>query len=422
MSKKKISVLKTIFVIFILIILFTITGCEILPPPASAIKPPQYSKFSLDGIDDPKAIARRFLLPGTQFAYPINPRGKDAVHVIDLEGDGRSELLVLYRGVDSKNGSEQHGVFILKEGKDGRWGRYWESPQVTNIIAMDWADVIDITGDGRKELLLGWSLGFEVGSHLEIYSLKAKPEPRRISRIKYDELEIRDLPGAENERIPEFIVRIRDREREGEARQELRYILRWSESSRGLVPAEDVYPMYYKGIVEELELKVSGYEREYYDWYILADAQLKAGLPGDAINSSKKALELIDKYVERIGTEKNIEMYRTKVIIILGEAYIKAGKYLEGKAILDNIYIGYRSSDSKTRKYSSEDFSRVCLYLGRAFIGIGEYENAKNRLGEALKIIEALYPKDIKRELYILNSYAALKELEYIEPFLEEDE
>jgi len=36
------------------------TGCDILPPPASAIKPPQYINASSGEVEDPKAIARRF--------------------------------------------------------------------------------------------------------------------------------------------------------------------------------------------------------------------------------------------------------------------------------------------------------------------------------------------------------------------------
>jgi len=43
------------------------TGCDILPPPASAIKPPQYINASSGEVEDPKAIARRFLTPGRIF-------------------------------------------------------------------------------------------------------------------------------------------------------------------------------------------------------------------------------------------------------------------------------------------------------------------------------------------------------------------
>jgi len=67
------------------------TGCDILPPPASAIKPPQYINASSGEVEDPKAIARRFLTPGTYFSYPTHPRNADAVWEVTLtETVGRS--------------------------------------------------------------------------------------------------------------------------------------------------------------------------------------------------------------------------------------------------------------------------------------------------------------------------------------------
>jgi len=54
--------------------------------------------------------------------------------------------LTLYRGRDLKNnGVEVFGVFILKQDENHEWQIFWEQQYTANIVALDWADVRDIT-------------------------------------------------------------------------------------------------------------------------------------------------------------------------------------------------------------------------------------------------------------------------------------
>lgn len=118
MIKRNRMILKYILTAVVVTLLLTITGCNVLPPPAGAIKPPQYSNDVNHSGEDAKAIARRFLIPGTQFAYPIHPKNEDAVKEIDIEGDGQREIIALYRGREiNNNNNEVFGVFILKQEK-----------------------------------------------------------------------------------------------------------------------------------------------------------------------------------------------------------------------------------------------------------------------------------------------------------------
>lgn len=415
------TISKMILLTFVVTIIMTITGCKILPPPSSAIKPPKYTKNLSDDIEDSKAIARRFLIPGTQFAYPIHPQNTDAVRKIDIEGDGLRELLVLYRGRDLKNnGTEVFGVFILKQKKNEQWHIFWQHQYTVNIVALDWAEVRDITGDSYPELLLGWSIGYRLGSNLDIFSLKHKPEPQLISSIKYGEIvSIEDKKVTNNETRSVFKLYLFDEERykpeNEEENDELLHVLRWNESEwikPGLVPAEEVYPAYYKDIIKSLQRSLEGYWNNYYEWYFLADAQLKSGKYNDAITSIDKALEVIQDHINRHGPIEDAILYQKKSRILKAEAYIKSGLYHEAIVDLDSI----------RKKYDNtyEDLRKIYLNYGRAYIGLGQYGTAKDTLEKSCKIAELVYPKE--SALYIINTYMAKKELDYIKPLTSKKE
>lgn len=421
MNAIKNTISKMILLTFVVTIIMTITGCKILPPPSSAIKPPKYTKNLSDDIEDSKAIARRFLIPGTQFAYPIHPQNTDAVRKIDIEGDGLRELLVLYRGRDLKNnGTEVFGVFILKQKKNEQWHIFWQHQYTVNIVALDWAEVRDITGDSYPELLLGWSIGYRLGSNLDIFSLKHKPEPQLISSIKYGEIvSIEDKKVTNNETRSVFKLYLFDEERykpeNEEENDELLHVLRWNESEwikPGLVPAEEVYPAYYKDIIKSLQRSLEGYWNNYYEWYFLADAQLKSGKYNDAITSIDKALEVIQDHINRHGPIEDAILYQKKSRILKAEAYIKSGLYHEAIVDLDSI----------RKKYDNtyEDLRKIYLNYGRAYIGLGQYGTAKDTLEKSCKIAELVYPKE--SALYIINTYMAKKELDYIKPLTSKKE
>lgn len=395
------------------------TGCDILPPPASAIKPPQYINASSGEVEDPKAIARRFLTPGTYFSYPTHPRNADAVWEVDIDGDGRAELLTLYRGRDLKNnGVEVFGVFILKQDENHEWQIFGEQQYTANIVALDWADVRDITGDNYPELLIGWNIGYRIGSNLDIYSLKEEDKPRLISSIKYSEIVgIEDRRGINNEIKPVLMMYLFDEEMyesENEGRKdEYFHILQWDYKEwmgGGLVEADDFYASYYVNVIEDLKESLERYSNNYYQWYILALAQLRSGKPMDALESVGKVLEITQRYINRHGerTVKEVFKYQKKARILKAAAYIKMGKYHES-IIESNYVLGNYDIDDK-------ELAQIYLNLGYAYAGLKQYEMAGTYFNKSCETAETVYKEGTA--LYLLNSYKAKKQLEYIKPFL----
>jgi len=63
------------------------------------------------------------------------------------------------------------------------------------------------------ELLIGWNIGYRIGSNLDIYSLKEEDKPRLISSIKYSEIVgIEDRRGINNEIKPVLMMYLFDEE------------------------------------------------------------------------------------------------------------------------------------------------------------------------------------------------------------------
>ncbi len=414
-------IFKYILVAVLTILLFAISGCDVLPPPAGAIKPPQYSNDANSSGEDAKAIARRFLIPGTQFAYPIHPRNKDAVTEIDIDGDGQKEIVALYRGREiNNNNNEVFGVFILKQDENHEWKIFWQYQYDASIIALDWGEVRDISGDGYPELLLGWSIGYRLGNNLDIFSLANKPEPELVSSIKYSKImDIEDRRGHNNEVRPVFVMYLFDPDMfdssdEGR-RAELLKILRWGQTDsteQGLVPAKDVYSIYYEDTIEEMQKSLANYWNDLRKWYVLADAQVKSGKSNDALTSIENALKVVQNFINRRIYDKNavddLLVYKRKFDILKAEAYIELGMYSEAISELNKISDSYQEDD--------EELVKVYLDLGRAYIGINQFGNASIYLNKSCEMAELLYEKG--SALYIMNSYPAKVELQYIKPFI----
>ncbi|HHV28472.1 MAG TPA: hypothetical protein GXX73_02495 [Clostridium sp.] len=412
-------ILAGTMILFAFTIIISATSCDILPPPASAIKPPQYINVSAGGVEDPKAIARRFLAPGTQFSYPVHPKNADAVREIDIDGDGQAELVALYRGRDLKNnGVEVFGVFILKQDKNNEWQIFWEQQYTANIVTLDLADIRDITGDNYPELLIGWNIGYRLGSNLDIYSLKEELQPKLISSIKYSEIVgIEDRKGVNSEIKPVLIMYLFDEEMyESEndgRRDEYLCMLQWNHMEwmeSGLIEADDFYAYYYVDIIEDLKKSLEGYRNNYYQWYILAKAQVRSGKPLEALESIDNALEITQRYIDRHGasTIKEVFKYQKRAKILKAEAYIKTGKYHE--SIIESNYA------LENYDVENEDLVNIYLNLGNAYIGLKQYGTANMYLNKSCEMAETAYKEGTA--LYLLNSYKAKKELEYIKPFL----
>ena len=385
--------LKWVRIIICIFIISMITGCNSLPPTRSLIKPPNYSQSSKGNNEDIKLIAKNFLPEDTKFLYPIHPSGSDAVQLADIEGDGQYEILITYKGYELSSAS---GAIVLKK-ENNEWREIWHERNSVNVLSLDWAKFIDINDDKVAELLLGWNLGFEVGCVLNIISFK-DGMPKKVSSMQYDEMDIVNLQGTDNENKPEIVLTRKDADQKDIFVPPL--LLRWVDD--GLVPADDVYYLYYREIINNLKESMGIYERDFISWYNLAEMLIRSKRPLEAIDAVNKALQVIPgPYVEK---------YRVKLDIYKAEALIYQWKYFEAKYILDSILIMDLNGEVDC---TEEELAAIYLNLGRVFIGFKEYENARKMFNKSYEELKKKYKEGT--ELFILNSYALKKEMAELE-------
>lgn len=382
---------RGLFIVFNILIIFVITGCDLLPESSSLIRVPQYSQVVSDNEEDIKLVAKRFLPEGANFLYPMSPKGTDAVQLADIDDDGLKEMLVTFQGTSEESSL---GAIVLKR-NNGEWKEIWMGEEQVNVVSLEFAQFVDITDDKICELLLGWSLGYGIGSNLEIISFK--DTPKQVSSIRYNKIEVFDISPNENGRTPEIILtRKEDSQREEDIPP---LVLRWVED--GLVPAEDAYNEYYKDRIKTLKESSSPYDRNFLKWYYLSLMQVRSKRSDEAIDSVGRALNTISA---------DYEKFRIKLEIYKAEALIQKEQYLEASVLLKSII---DRNESGQIKCTQDELAAVKLNFGRACVGLGDYGTAEHNYIESYNIIKDVYGEGTA--LFILNSYTVKRELEGLE-------
>jgi len=68
----------------------------------------------------------------------------------------------------------------------------------------------------------------------------------------------------------------------------------------GLVEADDFYASYYVNVIEDLKESLERYSNNYYQWYILALAQLRSGSHG-CTRICRQSFGITQRYINRHG-------------------------------------------------------------------------------------------------------------------------
>lgn len=208
----------------------------------------------------------------------INTPGSVIAQTVDLDNDGERELIVVYR---------QQGtpcLLVLKKYNDG----WYELGRVRGTgYGVNYLTFTDVTGDGKKEILIGWQVG-AAWSELDIYSIKDGKLEKIASEV-YSKIEI-ILPESGSPYRSVYIALWRHVT--GEAYAIEVYGWKWNT----LVPARNVYPFYFKKVVLYYIKKVMEMPGAAFYWYYLADAQIKAELPGAALYSIDRGMSLHLEY------------------------------------------------------------------------------------------------------------------------------
>lgn len=383
-----------------------VSGCSMLPSPESTIMAPQLAGAQTLDSDPLKTVVQKFLPSGAKLETPKNPGGTKSIQQRDLDGDGKAELLATYR-VGQNPG--ELGAVLLQE-QQNKWQKVWELNYAL-AYALDHASFADITGDGRPELLLGWTVDARslsgVGKHngVDIFAWQDHDTTSkgaaldkfeqwqgiltRITGIGYEKMEVLDPPNQEDTGKQAALALWHHLDSRGEkiynsdSGEEHYYpgcvVLRWEKfgSDTGWAPAEDLYPHYYKKVVAFYRENVKEIPEDQFYWYNLARIQVKANLAEDALKSITEGEAI------KSDAPKNSHW-----LIVKGEALNKLGKYEEARSTLTNA--------AEVLEQGNGNLSMAYFNLGQSYAGLKETDKAKAAYEKSLEIIK----QDEKRYNY----------------------
>lgn len=128
----------------------------------------------------------QLLSEGYEYMAPTSGRNIQSLQMVDIDGDGRDEALAFFR---LSNGEKPLKIYVFHS----REGSY----ELTSIIessgtAIDSIYYEDLTGDGRKELIVGWKISADVQT-VTVYDMR--PGPVQLKQSNYTRLSFQELNG-----------------------------------------------------------------------------------------------------------------------------------------------------------------------------------------------------------------------------------
>lgn len=128
----------------------------------------------------------QLLSEGYEYMAPTSGRNIQSLQMVDIDGDGRDEALAFFR---LSNGEKPLKIYVFHSRED--------SYELTSIIessgtAIDSIYYEDLTGDGRKELIVGWKISADVQT-VTVYDMR--PGPVQLMQSNYTRLSFQELNG-----------------------------------------------------------------------------------------------------------------------------------------------------------------------------------------------------------------------------------
>jgi tetratricopeptide (TPR) repeat protein len=310
---------------------------------------------------DYQKIVESFLPAGATLTQPrqdfthLNQPG--LVQAADLNGDGENELIAGYQLDHSA------GVLVLAQGMADSlqhygWQKIWEEKGQGHDLALLYP--ADVTGDGVPELLVGWTIGASAGNGLSIVGFRERPSV--LAQTGYHRLDVADFPGEYGpDGRNELAIWTKDT---GTAFA----VDVWRYHEGKLVPAPDTYAAYFPAVVKYYEEQLKVQPEAPILWYYLADAQVRAGRPEEALKSIAKAAAYPDSSVSPASLE-----------LVRGDALYALGRYTEAER-------AYRSAAGTTKTAGKRILARAYYGLGRTKEAQGNLEAARTSYREALRL------------------------------------
>ncbi|MCT4606202.1 MAG: VCBS repeat-containing protein [Marinisporobacter sp.] len=216
-------------------------------------------------------FVRKALPHDARMIRPENPKTAKAIQMEDLDGDGKYEIIVTY-----ELQGEMYAM-VLKE-DDGKWYKLTIKGAGYGINYMDFAD---ITGSGKKDLLVGWQIG-NIWGDMDLYTWEKNTMKKIANGLSYSKADT--FQSAEDKSIElglwsHITGDVYDIQ-----------LVHWD--GRKLTHVKDSRKYYIERVIPYYKEKVKEIPESPYGWYYLADAQINGGIPKEALKSIVKGMAL----------------------------------------------------------------------------------------------------------------------------------
>jgi len=241
--------------------------------------------------EDYNAVIKEFLPAGARLLKPQYPANSQEFIFADLDGDSQDELITSYKH------DNRIKTLVLKK-QDEQWHKAAEANH-TYSDGIRYTGAADITGEGKKQLLLGFP-SEEKKSTLHGYSLENNSLSKLFSQ-SYHKLEVLEQPKT-GEASPKARLAVWNKPGTDPYNIEL---LGWN--GLQLEPVESPAPYYLRKVVPLYAQKVKRAPYSPSNWYDLAQVLEKAEAYRDTLTAVEVGTELDrnSEFAEKFTRLKN---------------------------------------------------------------------------------------------------------------------
>lgn len=165
-----------------LLLLLVLSGCNFISDPKSMMETPQLSSDKASLISIIKGE-----LKGGEIISPRDIRNNSSIRTLDLNNDGVMEAVVFYE--TPEEAVRIHGMILQQQGDS--WvlrARFDGEGQVLETF-----DLLDVTGDGKLDIIAGFSSGSEeLQKGLTVYTYDGE-EVEKVLALPYSYFMVDDL-------------------------------------------------------------------------------------------------------------------------------------------------------------------------------------------------------------------------------------
>lgn len=196
---------RIITVALVMCLLTALCGCDVFSTPDELLKPPRPG----GELSDIRQALDSLVSESYTLKYPTAGEYRSAIVRYDILGDGRQEAVAFY-STEKDNISSMHITVLTESGKN------FQAVKDASVLAagIERVEFQDLDGDGKSEIIVGWSIYGNVDKQVSVYSFDGKALTPRLNE-KYTKFLCCNLNTDQKNEL--FVVNLKNTEKAASA-------------------------------------------------------------------------------------------------------------------------------------------------------------------------------------------------------------